>query len=104
MKTLNEEELRKVCKCTSCDKGAMHTGLPTFYTLKLSRYMVKMSSVNRQAGLEQFMGGHVALARVFSDGSDMAERIGEENSITLCEECMQKDHLIGLLCLMEDKD
>ncbi len=104
MQTLNEEELRKVCKCSSCGKGVMSSGFPTFYTFKASRYFIKMSAVNRQAGLEQFMGGSVALARVFSDGSEMAERVGEEKSITFCETCMQKDNLIGLLCSMEDKD
>ena len=104
MNELNEEELRKVCKCSSCGKGVMNSGFPTFYVFKSSRYFIKMSAVQRQAGLEQFMGGSVALARVFSDGADMAERIGEEIEITLCESCIQKDHLIGLMCLLEPKE
>lgn len=105
MKTLNEKELREICKCSKCKKGVMHTGMPFFWHLKISRYGIKSSAVKRQAGLEQFMGGNVALAQVFSTGEDMAERIGDEDSLTFCEDCMLQYNsmLMGILKDINDK-
>ena len=99
-KELNEEELRAICKCSACGKGVMHTGMPTFYHIKVERYFIKKSAVDRAAGMEQFMGGNVALARVFSTGEPMAVRVGDETPLSFCEDCMQNDH-IKIMCMCE---
>lgn len=98
---LNEEELRKVCKCSGCGHGVMRTGFPTFYTITLKRFFINMKAVQRQAGLEQMMGGSVALARVFSPNEDMAKKCMKEKQLTFCEYCMQKNFL-GLFPYMEE--
>ena len=102
MQKLKERDLRKICTCCICKKGVLHTEIPLFWHVKVSRYVVSMKAINRQAGMEMFMGGNVALAQVFSADEDMAERIGDEATISFCEDCMLKvNH--GLMSAVENE-
>lgn len=101
---MKEAELRKICKCSFCGEGILHTGLPLFYTLKIARYGVKMSAVKRQAGLEMMMGGHVGLAQVMGPDEDMAENIMKEITLTACESCSNEKELCYLISVAHDKE
>ena len=103
MKELNEKELRAVCKCANCGKGIMHTGLPLFWVVKVERYGVDGKAIQRQNGLEQMMGGHVALAQVFSPDETMARQIIDKK-FSFCEECMTEKNLFLLGLIQESNE
>lgn len=98
MKELNEKQLREVCKCSSCGKGVMNTGLPLFWVVKVERYGIDHSAIQRQNGLEQMMGGCVALAQVLSPGETMAKQLIDKK-LSFCEDCMHEKTglLVGIV-------
>lgn len=86
----------EIQKCAACHKGVMHTRLPLFYTATIQRHGVNTAEVQRAAGMEQFMGGHVALARVFHD-PDITEPITEPVQLFLCEHCADTPQVLAAL-------
>lgn len=83
--------------CAYCGKGVMHTGLPLFYRVRIERMGIDVHEVQRAHGMEQFMGGHLALARVFHD-PDIATPLHDVVEAFVCEECGTKpDFLVRLL-------
>ncbi len=82
--------------CALCGKGVMHSGIPLFYRLHIESMGVDMRAAQRAHGMEQYMGGHVALARVFED-PDIATRIGESKTVLVCQDCAIKPHLVAQL-------
>jgi len=74
--------------CAACGKGVMHTGLPLFFTIDIQRWGINLDAVQRQSGMEQFFGGAVALADVFSSGP-IAQPVGGEPPlrVLICEAC-----------------
>jgi len=72
--------------CALCGKGMMHAGLPLFYRVRIERMGISLPDVQRAHGMEQFMGGHVAIARVFCD-PDIAEPIVKAATALVCETC-----------------
>jgi hypothetical protein len=82
---MKEKELREHAECTACKQKIGHTGLPMFWTGKLTRHMVDMGALRRQAGLAMAMGS-AALAGVMGPDEDMSKPVSEYE-ITLCEEC-----------------
>ncbi len=85
---MKEKELREHSKCSACKKGILHTGVPLFWVVKVSRHGVLMSVLQRQTGMEQLMGGHVALAQILGPQEDMTQPMMEEKTLTFCEDCM----------------
>lgn len=81
-------------KCCLCGKGMMHSGVPLFYRVTVEHMGVKVREVQRAHGMEEFMGGNVALARVFHD-PDIAERIGEPTQKLVCQTCALEPHLLA---------
>jgi len=88
--------------CAFCGKGVMHTGLPLFYSVRVQRMGIDMREVDRAAGMEQFMGGHVALARIFHD-PEIANPFGEAVNSLVCEACAMKPNLFARLNERPDK-
>ena len=84
---MKENEIREAAKCIGCEKGFMHTGLPTFWRVTIKRYGVDMKAVKRQQGLTMMLDGHAPLARVMGPNETLAEPIMETVEITLCEFC-----------------
>lgn len=89
---MRESELRKRAKCNLCGKLIGHTGLPLFWTVRIERYGIDMAAVRRQTGLTMMLGGHVALAAAMGPDEEMATRIGDAVTLTVCERCAVSDH------------
>jgi hypothetical protein len=101
---MKEEELRKHAKCSMCGKGIGHTGLPFFWTLAADRYGIDFKAMRRQDGLAAYLGGHAGLAAVLGPNEDMAEKIMDTVTLTLCEDCAMKPILIPALCERANSD
>ena len=85
-------------KCKGCGKGMMHTGLPIFWRVKIERMGINNRAVQQADAMERYMGGAVALARVFED-PEIAKPIEgiEPQTILICEECSLKPLPLALL-------
>lgn len=81
--------------CVLCGKGVAHTGLPLFFRVKIERMGIDGRAIQQTHGMEQFMGGHVALARVFHD-PEIAKPITEVTGL-VCEECAMVSHPLAML-------
>ncbi len=76
-------------KCI-CDRGVMHTNMPTFYRLQFTRMFIDARAVQRAQGIEQFFGGGQAgavLGNVMGTDDDLAVPVGETIDVLLCEQC-----------------
>lgn len=96
--TANTNMHRKDFKpCAICHKGVMHTGLPLFWRVHIERMGVDMRAAQRQYGMEQFFGGAVALADVFSDSAPIGKPMDEAKSVLVCETCAMADMPVAVL-------
>ena len=86
---MKEKELRKHLNCSNCRKPIGHTGLPFFWTATINRYGIDMRAVKAQDGLSAFLG-NAYLAQVMGPDQDMAKKVADEITITLCEDCAIK--------------
>jgi hypothetical protein len=75
--------------CALCGRGVMHAGVPIFYRVRIESMGINLQEVQRTAGMEQFMGGHVALARVFHD-PDIATPIALGNPFAASDKCLER--------------
>jgi len=90
---MKEKEFRDHVMCDICHRKIDTSGLPLFWTVKFQRWGIDYKAVARQDGLATFLGGHAELAQVMGADEDMAERVGEEREITVCEICAGKEML-----------
>ena len=79
-----------------CGKGIGHTGLPSFWRVKIRRYGLDMNALKRQQGLGMMLGGHGMLAQVMGPDEDMA-KVMSSVEITICEDCCCKQIPIAVL-------
>jgi hypothetical protein len=101
---MKEEELRTHAKCSVCGKGIGHTGLPFFWTLTVDRYGLVLGALRRNGAIaDYFGGGHTGsvLARALGEDEDMAEKIMDTVTLTLCENCAMERLTIPALCEAE---
>lgn len=84
---MKERELRERADCALCGRKIGQASFPTFYVFKVSRFMLDFGAMKRQAGLEQFFDGHVALAQAMGPNEDLATEIMSEQTLTVCEDC-----------------
>jgi hypothetical protein len=98
---VKEEELRKHTKCSRCGKGIGHTGLPFFWTMTVERYGLDFEAMKRQDGLAAYLGGYAGLAKALGPNEDMAEKIMDTVTLTLCEKCAMEPVIIPVLCEKE---
>ena len=63
---MREKELRELCTCLVCNNKIGKKQLPILWKLKAERHGLKLDSIQRQQGLTMMLGGHAALASVFS--------------------------------------
>lgn len=82
--------------CAFCGKGVMHAGVPLFYRIHVERMGVDGGAVQRAAAMEQYMGGHVALARVFED-PEIAKPITPGTTVLVCETCSTEPRMVAML-------
>ena len=89
---LKREEIRK---CDECGEG--HKGAPVLYVLDLAQAVVDIKAVRELAGLTLQLGGHEALAGVFSSHQHIAKLL-PATRIILCQDCLLgKDINLGSL-------
>lgn len=77
---------RDLQNCRLCGRGIAHAGHISFWTVSLQRMGLDKKGINRVAGMEQFFGGEVAIARVFCD-DDIAQPLGDPGKVFVCETC-----------------
>jgi hypothetical protein len=82
--------------CALCGKGVMHAGVPIFYRVQIESMGINLQEVQRTAGMEQFMGGYVAIARVLHD-PDIATPIVPAVTALVCQSCSTKPHIVARL-------
>ena len=87
---MKEKELRERAECGICDRKIMKSASPLFYVVSIQRFGVEMRAVHRQAGLEQFLGGSVAIAQAMGPDEDMATELTDKKELTVCEGCAGK--------------
>lgn len=73
--------------CARCGKGVMHTGVPLLYRVTIEQMGVDARAVQRQAGLEQVLGGAAKLAFHMGPNEDMCVPIGDADKGLICHEC-----------------
>jgi hypothetical protein len=101
---MKEDELRKHIRCSRCGKPIGHTGLPFFWTLTVNRYGLDVGALRRNAGLAAYLGGSAELARIMGPDEDMAEKIMDTVTLTLCENCAMEPVIIPALCEKETEE
>lgn len=82
--------------CALCGRGVMHAGMPIFYRVRIESMGINLEAVQRTAGMEQFMGGHVAIARALHD-PDIATPIVPAVTSLVCQECSVQPHMVARL-------
>jgi hypothetical protein len=92
----------EIQKCALCRKGVMHTGLPLFYQIEVQRHSINVGEVQRMHGMEQFMGGQIALARIFHD-PDITQPVSDKLTLSICETCALHPHPLAMLIESADK-
>lgn len=83
-------------KCAVCKKGVAHTGVPLFYRVSVEHMGIDPTAVQRTDAMEKYMGGAVALARVFEDPV-IASPIVPAMTILVCQNCAVEPHPLALL-------
>lgn len=80
--------------CILCGEGVLHDNNLTFYRIKLTRMIVDVGAVNRQAGLEMMVGSP-AIANIMGPDEDLAQPIMEEIDVLVCEPCAYSPNLLA---------
>lgn len=92
---------RDIKPCALCGQGVMHDGQITFYRLTLDRYVVDMRAIERQHGLELYMGSP-AIAHVMGPDEDLAKRLPEGvGPVLVCQSCAMVPHALMRIAAME---
>lgn len=77
--------------------------MPIFWTLKVQRHGIDMKAVNRQAGMEMMMNGHVPLAQILGPNEDMTKPLSVEVKLTACDNCAYDHRTMNLAEVVESK-
>ena len=94
---MKETELRECAECAHCHEKIGHTGIPIFHRVSVQTYGLNAHAMQRQAGMEMMMGGHVGLAQVMGANEDLATEIGDATEVTLCSDCWTQALCIPVL-------
>jgi hypothetical protein len=78
--------------CDLCGNGLMGAGHITFHRVTFERMGIDLNAVRQRQGLHTLLG-NAALAEVFAPTSDVAVRIGDADSLIICEDCAMKPHV-----------
>lgn len=82
-------------KCARCGKGMAHAGTPIFYRVTLESMMIDARAVQRTDAMEKYMGGAVALARVFED--PVIAQVVVTHTTLLCQPCAMQPTVVAAL-------
>lgn len=81
--------------CAMCGKGMAHAGSPIFYRVRLETMGLNPRAIQRADAMERYMGGAVALARVFED-PEIATQIDSMERL-VCMACLTDGKPLALL-------
>ena len=85
----------EIKKCTVCGEGVMHDNCMTFYTAKIEYMVVDIGAVQRQHGLEMFMGSG-QLAAIMGTNEDIAKPI-DSADIVICMTCAMQNSIASIM-------
>ena len=94
---------KDIKKCACCLQGIANKGQFLFWRLKVERLGLDHGAIQREHGMEQFMGGNVALASVFSDGRDLAKTVDGPHEFLVCENCVTR-YMPGVFMACENTE
>lgn len=91
---MKEQELRKHATCSLCQKKIGHTGVPLFWVVRIERFGLKLSAIQRQDGLAAMLGGSARLAQVMGTDAEMAVSVSSPMTLTVCEDCAVEKKIV----------
>lgn len=74
-------------ECVVCKKGVAASRIPIFLRLVVNSAKLDAAAINRASGLEQLLGGHVALARAMGPDETIAVE-SEPQTCFVCASCL----------------
>lgn len=89
MKGLKEKEVRKYVECSACHKKVGALPIPIFWIINAERHGLDRGAIDRQSGMEQMMGGSVALAQVMGANEDFTKPLAD-CKLMVCDQCLQE--------------
>ena len=95
---MKEKELRERTECCVCGKPFGHTGLPTFWTIKIERHVIDINAVKRQDGLAQMLGSSL-LAQSIGPDEEMTKVVEGPLMGTICETCACEQMVLAEVAL-----
>lgn len=96
LRGLKKREMEGLGRCPICRQPHVAGGL-TFYRVRIDRGGFLLDAMNRQAGLQAFMG-NVALADAMGPDEDMAKLLTDPVEVLVHEHCAGKvRHLLELM-------
>lgn len=84
-------------QCVGCGEGVMHDNQMTFYTVKITQWVVDLGAVQRQHGMEQMMGQAAALAQVMGPNEDIAKPLEAEKDVWVCGWCANTERMADII-------
>jgi hypothetical protein len=93
---MKEKELREHAECAKCGQKVTKAGIGVlFWIVKVERFVLDLPALQRQQGLGMMIGG--ALAQVMGPDEDLANPIGSEVSLTICDDCITQPLTIAAI-------
>lgn len=92
----------EIQKCAVCGLGLMHGGNVTAYRFKVDHLVMDLRAIQRQHGLEQFLGS-APMAAIMGPNEDLAKEITTAVGL-VCEPCAIETPIAVLLEIMARKD
>jgi hypothetical protein len=97
---LHSKDIRK---CFGCGEGLAPSG-PICYRVRLQQFGLDHAAIQRTAGLEMMMQGHVALAAAMGPDEQLAVPLSDEKTGLLCGKCSNSPSYMMLLGLLEEPE
>ena len=82
-------KLTELQSCCACGQGLMRNNRTFWYKVTIATEVANLPAIQRAAGMEMFMGGHVPLARIFTADEDLSHSMPTLTGY-LCFECLGK--------------
>ena len=87
MSDLHQRDIRP---CLLCGEGLMHSHQMTAYRVTIEHFVFDLGAIQRQAGLEQMLGGNAAIAHAMGPQEAMAKRATSVSAL-ICQQCAMQD-------------
>lgn len=80
-----------IVPCGLCGQGVAHDGNIAFMRVTIDHMVLDLGAIRRQAGLEQMLDGHAAIAHAMGRNEDIA-RCVSSTEIVVCQDCFLSKH------------